>query len=257
MKIPRLTIGTFGSIQPEKLPSITKGADDGLASRFVFAWPPHSAEFAIAREPIRSDHAAQEAFARFADLAPDQDDSGIDPRYLPLSLGAVTALEEFGRQMAELGGEASGLFGSSVGKARGQALRLSCIIEHLWWCAKPGAPEPQGITEPATLSAVALMGRYFLPMAKRVYGDATASDREGALLYLARQIRRRRVPAFNARDLRREINGPVRDAEVMQRACDDLAAEGIIRRAFTRAGRRLGQPAKNYEVNPAFLAGGA
>lgn len=251
--IRHLSIGAFGSIQPEKLPSITSGADDGMASRFIFAWPSHSPEFVIAREPIRKDQAAQEAFARFADLVPDLIEDRLEPRRIRLSSSAVDALQEFGVQMKALGGDDTGLFASSIGKARGQALRLACILEHLWWCAKPASPEPIEVSEAATISAIALVADYFLPMAKRVYGDATLGDRERATIFLARQIKRRQLTIFNARDLRREIGGPVRGANLMQTAGDDLVEEGVIRPAFSRSGETHGRPSRNYEVNPLFL----
>src|ERR1051325_3672961 len=81
--------------------------------------------------------------------------------------------------------EAGPLFASALAKARGQALRLSLVLELLWWCAEEGfAPPPTGISLRAFTAAAALMREYFLPMAARVYGEhaTTAQDQNAAAL---------------------------------------------------------------------------
>ena len=65
---------------------------------------------------------------------------------------------------------------SAFGKARGLALRISLVLEMLWWSASDGiAAPPSLISEKAFLAASMLVAEFFMPMAERVYGDAAAS----------------------------------------------------------------------------------
>src|SRR4051794_40505905 len=89
-------------------------------------------------------------------------------------------LEVFAQRMARRAHEATGLFAGALGKARGHALRLSCVLEHLWWCSTPSMKEPEVISGEAMRTAIELLELYFLPMAERVFGDAVlpAAERD-------------------------------------------------------------------------------
>jgi hypothetical protein len=94
-------------------------------------------------------------------------------------------LADFGGEMQIRESGAPPLVKSSLGKARGQALRLSIVLEYLWWCASPsGTPEPVNISLSAVQAATGLMNAYFLPMGARVLGDCTvpAEERNGRTL---------------------------------------------------------------------------
>jgi hypothetical protein len=58
---------------------------------------------------------------------------------------------------------------------------------------------------------------------------------------------------FNAKDPRREIGGPLREASPMDEACAALVEAGLIRPRPERGGHNPGRMAKNYQVNPAVL----
>jgi hypothetical protein len=57
---------------------------------------------------------------------------------VPLAFDARTLLEQFAREMQDRQREAGPLLASALSKARGQALRLSLVLELLWWCAEEG-----------------------------------------------------------------------------------------------------------------------
>lgn len=97
------------------------------------------------------------------------------PVLLPLEEPALAVLELFAQETKVREGKASPLMKSALGKARGHALRLSCVLTHLWWGADPQAPleEPADIGEAAVATACEMMRSYFLPMAERVFGDAS------------------------------------------------------------------------------------
>src|SRR3954464_6542630 len=50
IRIPHLSIGVLGGVQPDKLSAIIEGPDDGLASRLLWVWPDAIPAFTLARE---------------------------------------------------------------------------------------------------------------------------------------------------------------------------------------------------------------
>ena len=60
------------------------------------------------------------------------------PIPVPLGDEALAMLEKFGRDMQKRATTAGGLMRSAFGKARGLALRLSLVLEFLWWCGEGG-----------------------------------------------------------------------------------------------------------------------
>ena len=202
--------------------AVLGGPDDGLPSRFLWAWPDKTPMFSLARE-IASNADAQNAFARLTELSMGSDEYGNpEPIRVRLSCEAEDALEEFAREMDARANEASGFFAGTLGKARGHVLRLSLIIEYLWWCGDPSGKEPDQISVNAVNAAAAMMDSYFIPMAEKVYGDAAipAVDREA--MVLIKHLRKCDLSSFNARLVRREIGGALRHASTMEAACETL-----------------------------------
>jgi hypothetical protein len=255
LRIRHLSIGVLGGVQPDKLPDIIEGPDDGLASRLLWTWPDSTLGFTLARH--RVDEAdARHAFMRLAELRMGTDELGFpEPLRLRLSEGAENEIEAFAAEMKRRAEEASGIFAGSLGKARGHVLRLSLVLEHLWWCGEMVTREPTSVNEKAVLAAAGLVDGYFIPMAERVYGDAAIPVSERGAMTLARHIRKVGLVEFNARELRREIGGRLREAAAMEDACQALVEAGLVRPRFTRAGHRRGREARNYEVNPALHRG--
>jgi hypothetical protein len=240
----------LGGIQPDKLPKIIGGAEDGFAARFLFAWPEVEPQFRLARE-MRDESAAKAALARLIELAMDLEGDGLGPRSVRLSPEADNLLEQFGQEMVLQAHEAVGPMAHTFSKARGFVLRLSTIIEYLWWCGgETGPAEPESIGRPAVAAAVRLMGEYFIPMAERVFGDACIPHGDRLAMTLARHLRRNRLRAFNARTLRREVQGLLSKPEDMAKACEVLEQAGLVRLSSTRAEGTRGRRALDYQVHP-------
>ena len=184
LHIRHLSVGVLGGVQPDKLPGLIEGPDDGLASRVLWTWPEAPPGFSLTRA-IADESESRNAFSRLTDLAQGSDEFGYpEPKRLRLSDKAEDAIEAFARDIAMRANDASGIFASTLGKARGHALRLALVLEHLWWCGASARPEPAIITEKAVLAAAGLVDGYFVPMAERVYGDAAipafGTNRHGA-----------------------------------------------------------------------------
>jgi hypothetical protein len=149
-------------------------------------------------------------------------------------------------------GTAGGLMRSAFGKARGLALRLSLVLEMLWWAAQDGMlGPPTAITEKAFLGAATLVAEYFMPMAERVYGDAgtSATDRNAATL--AKWIVKEKITEVHVRHLQREVRLPgLKTAEDIHKAAHALVEADWLREPPTVAGKR---PRMAYPVNPKVL----
>lgn len=248
--IKHLTIGALGSIQPDRLSPILDGVEDGFAARFLWCWPAPPEAFRIVSERV-SDTLPRGVVNRLHGLPMTDDALGNpDAVKVPLDPGANNELEAFGQRILERSRTVAGAFQGTLGKARGHALRLSCILEHIWWAAQPGRhPAPTAISTSAMQCAVSLMEGYFLPMAERVFGDAVKPAAEKAEHRLAMHLKTERIDRFNARDLRRALGGSLRKPEEMDAACDALVEAGAIRQR-SKAGPKGGRAAKDYEVNP-------
>jgi hypothetical protein len=251
IRIRHLSVGVLGGVQPDKLPAIINMPDDGLISRLLWAWPDVLPKFILARGAV-DDIAAKDVFNRLGSLAMSVDQAGLpQPRRLPLTSGAENLLEEFAQEMRSRAHDTSGPMAGAIGKARGHVLRLSCILEHLWWSGDRAYPEPTCISADSVKRAAGLVEGYFLPMAERALGDASIPVVERRAMTLAQHLRKAASLTFNARDVRRTIGGELREATHMEGACKTLEEAGLIRPV--RVTDAMGRRPKNYEVNPSIL----
>lgn len=246
--IPRLAVATFGTIQPDRLEDALTGVDDGLAARFLWTWPdPHPF-----RRPTHSCDAPAAALLliRLAELAmPAGDDGKPGPAHVCLDRGAADLLERFGQEMQAEEEGAHGLLRSSMGKARGQVLRLALVLELLWWSASEGDPEPIQVGTDAMQAATNLMRSYFLPMAARVLGDASVPTEVRNARTLADWIMRTRPAVVNVSAIRDGARLPgLRESDPVKQACEFLAdARWLLRPMGTG---QAGRPRGDWIVNP-------
>lgn len=247
--IPHLTVPIFGTIQPDRLADILTGADDGLSSRFLWAWP-ESQPFA---QPHGAGNleAAADRLGRLASLTMVRDQAGnLLPSYTHLDPEARVVLTDFARDMQERENTAHGLMKSALGKARGHALRLAIVLTYLWWCGDAnGQPEPVTISAKAMEAAAGLMEAYFLPMAQRVLGDAAVPTEERDARTLATWIIENRPAVVNVSAIRDGARLPgLRESEPVKAACRFLTEAGWLRAAAGTGAR--GRPFGDHEINP-------
>ena len=245
--IPRLAVATFGTIQPDRLEDALTGVDDGLAGRFLWTWPdPHPF-----RRPVQSSDAPAAALRlqRLAALAMPMNLAGEPcPAYTPLAPDAADLLERFGQEMQTAEKGAHGLLKSSMGKARGQALRLALVLELLWWCADECDPEPSLIGLDAIQAAADLMRSYFLPMAARVLGEASVPAEVCNARILAEWILETRPKMVNVSSIRDGAQLPgLRESDPVKQACRYLADAGWLLRPEPTG--IPGRPRGDWEVN--------
>ena len=245
--IPRLALATFGTIQPDRLEDCLTGADDGLAGRFLWTWP----DPCPFRRPAHASDAPAAALRlqRLADLPMRQDDAGEPcPSFVSLDPDAADTLEAFAREMQAAEAGATGLLLTSMGKARGQALRLALVLQLLRWCADDDGPEPSRVSGESMQAAADLMRSYFLPMAARVLGDASVPAEERNARTLAEWVMRERPAVVNVSSIRDGARLPgLRESDPVKQACRYLADAGWLTRDETPTG---GRPRGDWTVNP-------
>ncbi|WP_158266863.1 DUF3987 domain-containing protein [Alsobacter soli] len=244
--IRRLSVSVLGGIQPDRLNTITGGADDGLASRFLWAWPDAKPGFRITQGSHSVRHA--EALARLyrLDIARGERNEA-EPRPLTLDPAGVEMLEQYGSEMKVRAEKAFGPFIGVLSKAAGQALRLALVLELLEWSATPGKPEPATISAASMAAAIGVMDAYFIPSARRVFGESAVPETDRKAMALIRWLQETGAKRFKAREARRKAGCPVRDPKHMAGACDALIEAALIREVTSKGS--VGRPSPEFEVN--------
>ena len=208
--IPHLLWGVVGTIQPDRVASqLLAGDDDGLAARFIYTWPAPIPPRRPSRIPDNS--AAESALASLIGL----EWRGPERVVLPFTEQAAVALHVWRQEAAELEESAAGMFLSWLGKLPGFCIRLAVILEHLEWCWTRRAPPPDRIGANAVAAAADFLERYAVPMARRVFGEASLPKAERDARAIARWLAKHNpVPdTINERELRRMSGGPgIRDS---------------------------------------------
>ena len=207
IEVPRLVVAVCGGTQPDKLSAMMRDADDGLLARMLWVWP-NPITFRLGEAPTQAPWAIA-ALDRLRELDLHREGETPEPLMVPLAKDARPLLETFGVEMQERQGSAGGLLCSAFGKARGQALRLSLVLEFMWWCGEDGmAPPPSEISARAFAAAAHLLDVYFMPMAERTYGDAAIPLADRGAATLARWIKSKQPDEVYVRHLQRQVRLP-------------------------------------------------
>lgn len=255
ISVPFNGVSVIGGIQPQKLAESLLGkADDGLSARFIWCWP-DKPEFVRPRSSANVE-AIEAALRRLEALTWATDEHGQDVGLvLPLDDDAADAFEALQRFHRSAGDEAHGLLKSFVGKLDGIALRLALVSELARW-AYEGGEEPRSVSRASVEAVGDFLETYAIPMAARVYGDASLPPVERNAATLACYIRRNRLSRVNARDLRRKARLPgLRDADQIRDAIEALVEVDWLRPDGRRRGANPGRQSADYAVNPSICGG--
>jgi hypothetical protein len=253
VRIPHLSVCVLGGIQPDVLGSLLlRGDDDGLASRFLFAWP----EPVPPKRPEKAqrDSSALDALRQLRALEMEESSPGeAAPKILQLSETAADLFDGWRQQHhTEV---AHGRLAGWWGKSPGIVLRLSLILELLWWSADSGNEEPKVVSSAAVGAAATLIEDYFKPMAERAFGSAALPPEERDAAAIANWVLQARPEVLNTRELRRDVRLPgLTRAEEINRACVVLEEAGWLKRTRQRYGDTPGRYRSDYVINPTVFA---
>lgn len=249
--IPRMSVSVMGGIQPDKLAScIMAGDDDGLSARFLYCWPN---KVPVQRPRLLADdQSATQSLRRLMGLSlVYKEPDGLEPACIPLNADAANEFENWWRANQATSEAASGKIASHYGKLPGIVLRLSLVLEYLWWAVRADMPEPREVSVPALAGAIALVDDYFVPMAVRAFGDAALPQERRLASSLARHIVTNKLRRINARDLYKDgkVSGLV-DRTTVDLATQYLVESDWIAPAPSRSGGGIGRQRKDFDVNP-------
>ena len=251
--IPYFSVAVLGGIQPERFTqAIGQDTNDGLAGRFLFAFP----------DPVRPTRPKPslaltwplDAMRRLSELPMDR--SGFDdaPIVRRLTEEAANRFQEW--RLVHGDERVEGMAQGAWGKMPGQVLRIALTVTLLGWSVTPNAPEPEWIDLPTIEAAIGFIDNYAKPMTLRVFGEAATPADLRATTALARWIVAKRPGRFNARQVRNEAGCPslLREAAQMNAACAGLVDAGWLRPEGERADGGKGRAPLNFMVNPDLWA---
>jgi hypothetical protein len=205
--VPHLLWTIFGGIQPSKLPGLFGANNDGMAARFIYAWPDPS-DLSIPTQAADMAMAAR-CLRRLLNLSW----AAPEPQLIPLTAAAAEAVDNWRKEVKVLSERATDLYQGWLGKLPGLCLRLATVLTYLEWCA---GSEAEAVAEPKQIEKLAIaQARYFLfdyaiPMGRRTFGETALPEAERDARTIARWlVAQDLVPeVINERDLARRPDGP-------------------------------------------------
>jgi hypothetical protein len=161
-------VSVTGSIQPEILPDLSDGREDGLLDRFLFAYPePYYAPLSAREISATAENDLKELYDRLASLQMPESDGEPFPASVPLAPGSWEVFKDLvdplSAEMHELGFPLR--LAGAWRKLEGYLARLALIL-CMARVATSGAREQ---IEPEDMRAAGTLVEYFKAHARRVH----------------------------------------------------------------------------------------
>lgn len=246
--LPRFAVSILETIRPDRLQEALRSGDDGLAARFLFAWPgpqPYRALAVVERSRDEEILQRLRALSRLAKSADDPCVLAVDDRGRA-ALDKVLATLHAERQNVE------GLEAAWIGKSRSLIVRLAGAIELLGSIdgkvVRPGAIGAEQVE-----AAAALWRDYYWPHAKAVFDGAELSDYSKRVRRVARWLVDKRPAEVSREEIRRRALGQTATAEETQSVLQRLESLGYVQSDLSHRDKP-GRPANRWLVNPALAA---
>jgi hypothetical protein len=243
--LPRFPVSILETIRPDRLKEQLQSADDGLAARFLFAWPgpqPYRALEVIERSRDEEILRRLRALSRLARSADDPCVLTVDARGRA-ALDKVLSTLHAERQTVE------GLEAAWLGKSRSLIVRLAGVLELLATIdgkvLRPGAIGSEQVE-----AAAALWRDYFWPHARSVFDSAELSDYSKRVRRVARWLLDKRPAEVSREEVRRRALCQAATADETQHVLERLAYLGFVRVDLAR--ERVGRATTHWLVNPAL-----
>jgi hypothetical protein len=256
--VEHLLVGVIGSFQPDKLARAFAGDEDGMSSRFLYAWPAAPEYRPLTNETSEVEPELQNALVALNKLPAEYVDGKFAPQDVWLSDGAIARFEEF-RQLTDT--TKRGLDGKELQwfvKGEAMVLRLAGTLAYMAWVITlgtsstngidgiTGSLEPKSIDEQFMTAAIRLWREFFWPHARAVLRQIGLSDRHRDVRRVLRWIKARGKDEISREEIRREALGQRLDAEQTQELLHRLAKAGWLKTVTTKTG---GRSIHRFKVN--------
>jgi Protein of unknown function (DUF3987) len=248
MHLPNFPVSVIGSIQPDRLAEAFQGSDDGMAARFLYAWPGRPKYRSLMQRRIAREDDALAMLQHIASVA----GSPEEPAVLAFDAEALQAMDTFLERLEGALDQAEGLEESWLGKGRGTVARLAGILALMKWSETGHQGPPRRIGVETVANAIALWSSYFRPHAATVFGQCGRPDRDRHARRAAKWIKACALEQVSREELRREALGQAIDAGETDRVIQRLEQAGVIRLASVIQGAKGGRTARRWAVNPAL-----
>jgi hypothetical protein len=244
--LENLEVSMLGSIEPDAVTLQMQRGGDGLAARFLYAWP-HPMPYCPLDQrthPVSDD--VLPSLRRLLQL-------GLRARHLLfLDPSATAAFDAF---LARLHGEvrrAERLEAAWLGKGRGMVACLAGLFTLMSWSATDEAEPPGNICREAVDRAVLLWSDYYRPHALTFLQRAVPTDVECRARRVVHWLRADDRPTVSKTDVRRTALAQTVNAKETDRVLARLVEAGVLRPADSEEPIRRGRPALRWQVNPSL-----
>ena len=249
LHLPKFPVSVVGSIQPDRLAEAFQGSDDGMAARFLYAWPELPEYTPLMDRRVPRDDMALALLQHIAAVSnPEQ------PLTMTFDTQAVRTFDKFLRGLhEEAASQASdGLQAGWLGKGRGTVARLAGVLTLLDWSENGQQDAPRTIDRDTVEAAATLWRDYFRPHAETVFNQAGKIDRDKHARRVVRWLRTTQAREVGRINLRREALAQSVDAMETDRVIARLEEAGVLRLASSVTGPKGGNTKRRWTVNPAL-----
>ncbi len=249
LHLPKFPVSVVGSVQPDRLAEAFQGSDDGMAARFLYAWPELPKYTSLMDRRIPRDDLPLAMLQHIAAVSnPEQ------PLMLTFDSQAIGFFDDFMKGLHEeaAGQPGDGLLAGWLGKGRGTVARLAGTLTLLEWSENGAQAAPRTVTRDAVESAVTLWRDYFRPHAETVFSQAGKTDRDKHARKVVRWLRTTKMTEVGRTNIRREALGQAIDAQETDQLMARLEAAGVIKLSSSVVGPKGGNTKRRWQVNPAL-----
>jgi hypothetical protein len=237
-------VSVVGSIQPDRIVEAIRGADDGMAARFLYSWPEATDYVGLMDRHVPSDDDALDMLQHIARVARGPD----APLTLRFDDQAIYSFDHFLRGLHAETRDKDGLEGGWLGKGPGTVARLAAILSLLAWSTTARFEAPEIVAQSTAQDAASLWLTYFRPHAMAVFSHSGNTDRDRLARRVVRWLQTTGATEVRREQIRIEAMGSTIDAEGADRIIARLEKAGVLRLLPVVKARH--RPAKRWAVNP-------